>query len=72
MLLQASDDDVGRVGFAGLLESVGPTEPAAVESPSAARWAPIGVSSGPSDATHRDAIDSFHRVLAARRDDTRS
>ena len=59
------NEDIGRVGFSGLLAEVDRSEPLAAESPQT--WAPVARSAGPVIPANRDALERFHRWLEDRR-----
>ena len=63
-------EDLGRVGFSGLLADAEPQPAIAVESPES--WAPVGVSSGAIDDAQRRAVEDFCVWLDDQRREARS
>jgi hypothetical protein len=63
-------EDIGRVGFAGLLAETEAPPPIAAESPEA--WAPVGVSSGAVEHAQRQAVEAFCLWLDGQRHERRS
>ena len=64
------NEDIGRVGFAGLLADCESRPATAVESPES--WAPLGVSVGAFDHGRRSAVATFCHWLADQRSDVHS
>lgn len=63
-------EDIGRVGFAGLLAETDAPPPTAAESPES--WAPVGASSGAVDDAQRQAVEAFCLWLEGQRHEHRS
>ena len=62
-------EDIGRVGFSGLLDDTEPPPTRAAETPGS--WAPVGVSSGAVDVAQQ-AVEDFCLWLDDQRSEARS